>query len=537
MKSPARSPLSSRTNVLALAYAATTLTSVGVFGFTPLSVGIPAAILLALFADGIARPGSSLLYPTVTHGPRTGHRVALSFDDGPDPAVTPAVLDALAQYGARATFFTIGRSLDAHPQLAQRLAAEHHELGNHSWQHSRWQNFFSVRRQLLELERGAQAIATLTGATQPPLYRPPIGLKSPPLAQAARRLQLTLVAWSLHSRDSQDGDPQRIARRVLRKIRPGDIVLMHDGHDLSGHHRPACAQALHLILQGLRERGLQCVTLSELLRADDPIPTITPSQAPPNTARNRDDPQLLGANRGFYDPLWRDARLITPERFNTWPLVRSMCGQLSRRLEVAPGLRPRLPIAGTQFVDISTPALARLRERGGHATQGNITALPFPDGAFDLVCALDIVEHVDDEDGALSELSRVAAPGAALLLSVPLHPEQWTAFDDFVGHRRRYEPQRLRSKLAEHGFVVDQSAVYGMQPKSSRLLDLGMWHLVHRRERAMWWYNHVLMPLGVRFQKKLALVPGMIDDARVAEIILVCRKAGAPAPPTLESRP
>ncbi|MFP5464832.1 MAG: class I SAM-dependent methyltransferase [Gammaproteobacteria bacterium] len=257
----------------------------------------------------------------------------------------------------------------------------------------------------------------------------------------------------------------------------------------------------------------------------------------PTAARARGDPELLGANRGFYDPLWRDARLIMPERFNTWPLVRLLLDRSPRRLEVAPGLRPRLPIAGTQFVDISAPALARLRERGGHATQGSITALPFPDGAFDLVCALDIVEHVDDEDGALSELSRVAAPGAALLLSVPLHPEQWTAFDDFVGHRRRYEPQRLRSKLAEHGFVVDQSAAYGMQLKSSRLLDLGMWHLVHRRERAMWWYNHVFMPLGVRFQKRLALVPGLIDDLNVAEIILVCRKASTPTAPARMSRP
>lgn len=135
MRLPARSGLSSRANVLALAYAAATAGSVGVFGFSLLSVGIPAAILLALFADGIARPGSSLFYPTVTHGPRTGQRVALSFDDGPDPQVTPAVLDALAQYDARATFFTIGRSLEAHPHLAQRLLAEHHELGNHSWQH------------------------------------------------------------------------------------------------------------------------------------------------------------------------------------------------------------------------------------------------------------------------------------------------------------------------------------------------------------------------------------------------------------------
>jgi peptidoglycan/xylan/chitin deacetylase (PgdA/CDA1 family) len=258
-------PTLTRAQVLTLAYAAASAGAVGVFGFSALSLGIPAAGFLALMADGIARPGSSVFYPTVTHGPRDQSRVALSFDDGPDPEVTPAVLDALAGHGARATFFSIGRSLEQHPDLARRLVAEGHELGNHSWRHSRWQNFFGVGEQSMEIERGAQAIAAVTGSQVPPLYRPPIGLKSPPLARAANRHRLTLVAWSLHSRDTRIADPQRIAQRVLDGIRPGDIVLMHDGHDLPGRHRPACAQAVRLILQGLREKGLQCVTVSELL--------------------------------------------------------------------------------------------------------------------------------------------------------------------------------------------------------------------------------------------------------------------------------
>ena len=248
----------------------------------------------------------------------------------------------------------------------------------------------------------------------------------------------------------------------------------------------------------------------------------------PRMAQKRTPTELLEENRRFYDSLWRDARLVEPERFNTWPLVHSLVAQSRRRLEVAPGLRPRLPLEGTQFVDISAPALARLRERGADAVLGLVTSIPFPDGVFDLVCALDIVEHVGDEDGALAELSRVAARGAALLLSVPLHPSRWTAFDEFVGHRRRYEPERLLGKLAEHGFSVERSAAYGMQPRAPRLLELGMWFLTHRRERAMWWYNHVLMPLGVRFQKKLAFAPGMMDCEKVDEILLVCRRGGAP---------
>ena len=79
------------------------------------------------------------------------------------------------------------------------------------------------------------------------------------------------------------------------------------------------------------------------------------------------DRELRKANRQFYDALWTDARLVEPERFNTWPLVRRLVAQSQQRLEVAPGLRPRLPIEGTHFVDLSAPALAKLRERGANA--------------------------------------------------------------------------------------------------------------------------------------------------------------------------
>lgn len=246
--------------------------------------------------------------------------------------------------------------------------------------------------------------------------------------------------------------------------------------------------------------------------------------AHPAVPRVRSAAELLEVNRHYYDSLWAGARLVEPQRFNTWPLVQSLLPQGAERLEVAPGLRPRLPLESTRFVDVSGPALTKLYQRGASVTLSLVTALPFASDSFDLVCALDIVEHVDDEDGALSEISRVAKAGAVLLLSVPLHPARWTAFDDFVGHRRRYEPERLWKKLAEHRLVVERSAVFGMQPKSSRLLDLGMWCLTHQRERALKWYNCVFMPLGLRFQKKLDIRTGVIATDQVDEILMVCRK-------------
>lgn len=232
---------------------------------------------------------------------------------------------------------------------------------------------------------------------------------------------------------------------------------------------------------------------------------------------------LLERNRRFYDGLWSSARLTEPQRFNTWPLVTGLTAGAAHRLEVAPGLRPRFPLRGTHFVDISAPALRRLQAGGGGALQGHVTALPFADATFDAVCALDIIEHVVDDQGALAELARVAKPGAAILLSAPLHPDSWTAFDDFVGHYRRYEPEPLLAKLRAHGLTLERSAIYGMQPRSSRLLEVGMWFLTHRRGQAMWWYNRTL-PLFARFQKPLALVAGMVDTAQVDEVLLVCRR-------------
>lgn len=237
--------------------------------------------------------------------------------------------------------------------------------------------------------------------------------------------------------------------------------------------------------------------------------------------------ELERTNRDFYEPLWGEAQLISAERFNTWPLVESLLRVDSRCLEVGPGLRPRLPLAGTRFVDTSDRAVDRLRKAGASADVGSIMDLPFGDRSFDVVCAMDIVEHVADDVGALSELTRVLAPGGTLMISVPLHQSHWSAFDEFVGHCRRYDPADLVALLAKFGLQIESSAAYGMAPRSSRLLDLGLWYLVHQRERAMWWYNRVLMPLGVMFQKPLTLRSGLIADEGVDEVLIVCRRTTA----------
>lgn len=241
------------------------------------------------------------------------------------------------------------------------------------------------------------------------------------------------------------------------------------------------------------------------------------------------------ANREFYDALWSASYVVPPQRFNTWPLLSALAAATTARLEIGPGLRPRLPVAGTSFIDVSRPPVVGLKNRGGRAMIGEITALPFADGTFDLIGAFDIVEHVADEQQVFRELARVAKDDAAVVFSVPLHSARWTAFDDLVGHVRRYDLDHLLSILAAHSFALEQSAVFGMEPRNRWMLDFSVWALTRRRVKAMRWYNKFFLPLGLLLQPRLELAAGLIDVERVDEILLVCRRRVASSPRRAES--
>jgi SAM-dependent methyltransferase len=234
--------------------------------------------------------------------------------------------------------------------------------------------------------------------------------------------------------------------------------------------------------------------------------------------------RLTAINRDFYDALWRHARVRRAEDFNTWPQVAALLPGAPERLEVGPGLHPRLPIAGSHFVDLSAPVVERLSGLGGSVVLGEITALPFAAARFDLVVAFDDIEHVEEDRCACRELYRVLKPGGHLLLSVPLHAAHWTEFDALVGHARRYDVEVLGALLAEHGFTVEKSAVFGMRTTHPQLLSFGMKWLTQHRAAAMPWYNWVLMPLGLKLQKPLSFSPGWIDAAKADGMVLVCRR-------------
>jgi SAM-dependent methyltransferase len=241
-----------------------------------------------------------------------------------------------------------------------------------------------------------------------------------------------------------------------------------------------------------------------------------------------DSQEVTETNRTLYNALWSKSCLERPDRFNTWPLISELLPAAPDRLEIGPGMRPRLPIDGTHFIDISAPAVEQLQARGGIALSGGICALPFGDRQFDLVCAFDVIEHVRDDRQAFSELSRVLKDGGILVFSVPLYAHLWTEFDAWAGHVRRYEPVNLQAILAGNQLEPEKSASFGMQPSNQGLLKLGMWFLTHRRREAMFFYNRVFMPLGMLFQKSLHFVSGWGGTTGVDEIVLVCRRGSRP---------
>lgn len=244
----------------------------------------------------------------------------------------------------------------------------------------------------------------------------------------------------------------------------------------------------------------------------------------PTSLAQPDPRSLVAKNSRFYDDFWTRTYLTRPESFNTWPLISALLPVAPNRLEIGPGLRPRLPIAGTHFLDLSPPAIVQLKAHRGLARTGEITALPYAASRFGLVAAFDVIEHVADDELAFTELTRVLQPGGRLLFSVPLHPARWTVFDEHVGHARRYEPAALAARLARHGLEVEHTAVFGMQSNNPRLLRHAIEGLTRHPAVAVFCYNWLFFPLGRLFQPRLKWTDGLMDLSAVDEVLLVCRR-------------
>ena len=213
-------------------------------------------------------PRSTLLGPNLRRLPAAAasrRQVALTFDDGPDPEVTPRVLDLLDAAGARATFFVIGERVLAAPALAREIVARGHALANHSAAH---RHDFSLRgpaRLEREIARAQHILADVAGV-RAHCFRAPAGLRNALLDPVLHRLNLHLVSWTRRGYDTREGSAERVLARLVRELAAGDIVLLHDGNAArTPHGSPVVLDVLPRLLAALRAARLETVTLADAI--------------------------------------------------------------------------------------------------------------------------------------------------------------------------------------------------------------------------------------------------------------------------------
>jgi peptidoglycan-N-acetylglucosamine deacetylase len=219
----------------------------------------------ALTAAGLW-PRSTLLGHNWLRLPESaGTSIAITIDDGPDPEITPRMLDLLDTHAARATFFCIGERVQRHPAIVEQIVARGHAVENHSQRHRH--NFSlsgpgALRR---EIEAAQNTIGEIAG-TKPMFFRAPAGLRNPFLEPVLCALGLQLAAWTRRGFDTREHRANVVADRLTRGLAARDILLLHDGHparDATGE--PVSLEALDIVLRKIADEGLRCVTLREVI--------------------------------------------------------------------------------------------------------------------------------------------------------------------------------------------------------------------------------------------------------------------------------
>lgn len=232
-------------------------------GLWPWALGVVAGNHL-LLGCAVLWPRGRLLGPNLTRLPATAARrgeVSLNFDDGPDPEVTPRVLDVLDRHRAKASFFCVGEKAAAHPEIVREIARRGHSVENHSHRHPHAFAFFGTGALRREVEAAQMAISRITGRA-PEFFRAPAGFRSPLLDPVLARRGLRYVSWTRRGFDTVDGDAGSVLRRLTRGLAAGDVLLLHDGaRARTREGEPVVLAVLPALLERLAAAGLKSVPL------------------------------------------------------------------------------------------------------------------------------------------------------------------------------------------------------------------------------------------------------------------------------------
>lgn len=229
----------------------------------PLAVTMVLLSHLMIMVSGLW-PRSTWMGETMVRLPAQAaqrNEVAITIDDGPDPLVTPRVLEILACYGVQASFFCIGARAAQHPGLCRQIVAAGHRIENHGQRHPTLISIVGTKGWRREVLQGQQTLQSITGQA-PLFYRAVAGLRNVFLAPVLHRAGLRLASWTRRGFDTRECNPQKVLGRLLHQVQAGDIFLLHDGNAaLTKAGIPMIVLVLPALIEALRERGLKPVTL------------------------------------------------------------------------------------------------------------------------------------------------------------------------------------------------------------------------------------------------------------------------------------
>lgn len=208
-------------------------------------------------------PGSSFFLPVISRGVSGQKAVALTFDDGPDPLSTPELLRLLSKHGAKATFFVIGKRASVHPELMKEILRQGHDVGNHTYSHDCLFALRSTKRLFTEIE-STQNILLGDFGIRCLAFRPPVGITSPRL-KVLRQRDEVVIGFSCRAFDGGNRWISKLSTRILKRVRPDDIVLLHDVRPKDGRLLPLWLKEVDSLLSGLKAEGFTVLPLSEII--------------------------------------------------------------------------------------------------------------------------------------------------------------------------------------------------------------------------------------------------------------------------------
>jgi len=210
-------------------------------------------LTIAVIGSGLVQSGYHI--KTYNRIQTTDKKIAVTFDDGPTPS-TEKVLELLKKYNVKATFFCIGKQIEKHPDILQKIINEGHTVGNHTYNHLPQMNFFSTDKILTELKSTDALIQHYI--LKPMLFRPPYGVTSPRLARALKTTGHYVVGWNIRSLDAVIEDENKIFNRIATRLAPGSIILLHDTSQKT-------VNVLEQLLILLQQQHYEAVTVNQLL--------------------------------------------------------------------------------------------------------------------------------------------------------------------------------------------------------------------------------------------------------------------------------